>query len=100
MPNSLWIKSDGWVLTVPLIIVMDDVSGNIFKQWNRHYIIYMSNTLTPHGMLKKDLFCFVCIIFTTHNIIGAHARCLVSFLLCCLCLFIAHITHCMQESNQ
>ena len=31
------------VLTVPLIIFMDDVSGNVSKQWNKHHVVYMSN---------------------------------------------------------
>ncbi|KAI0696351.1 hypothetical protein BC835DRAFT_1405975 [Cytidiella melzeri] len=45
------------VYTVPIIIFMDDVSGNILKQWNKHIVIYASNervcihfvTLSPHA---------------------------------------------------
>ncbi|KAG2120871.1 uncharacterized protein F5147DRAFT_741763 [Suillus discolor] len=44
------------VYTVPLIIFMDDVSGNISKQWNKHHAIYMSNTNLPHEMLEKEFF--------------------------------------------
>ncbi|KAG1900387.1 uncharacterized protein F5891DRAFT_1128572 [Suillus fuscotomentosus] len=44
------------VLTVPLIVFMDDVSGNISKQWNKHHVVYMSNAALPHEMLEKE-FC-------------------------------------------
>ena len=42
------------VYAVPLIIFMDDISGNISKQWNKHHTIYMSNTNLPHEMLEKE----------------------------------------------
>ncbi|KAG1798356.1 hypothetical protein EV424DRAFT_1475005 [Suillus variegatus] len=35
---------------------MDDVSGNISKQWNKHHIVYMSNAAMPREMLEKE-FC-------------------------------------------
>lgn len=44
------------VYTVPLIIFMDDVSGNISKQWNKHHTIYMSNANLPREMLEKEFF--------------------------------------------
>ncbi|KAG2104656.1 uncharacterized protein F5147DRAFT_746518 [Suillus discolor] len=44
------------VYTVPLIIFMDDVSGNILKQWNKHHTIYMSNANLPREMLEKEFF--------------------------------------------
>jgi len=44
------------VLTVPLIIFMDDVSGNVSKQWNKHHVVYMSNASMPREMLEKE-FC-------------------------------------------
>ncbi|KAG2045758.1 hypothetical protein BDR06DRAFT_985736 [Suillus hirtellus] len=48
------------VYAVPLIIFMDDVSGNISKQWNKHHAIYMSNANLPWEMLEKEFFvCFV-----------------------------------------
>lgn len=57
MPNPLRAKSGGrLVLTVPLIIFMDDVSGNVSKQWNKHHVIYMSNAAMPREMLEKE-FC-------------------------------------------
>jgi len=40
--------------TVPLIIFMDDVSGNISKQWNKHHVVYMSNALLPRQMLEQE----------------------------------------------
>ena len=42
------------VYTVPLIIFMDDVSGNISKQWNKHHVVYVSNGLLPRQMLKQE----------------------------------------------
>jgi hypothetical protein len=54
-PSPWWKKSGGWmVYTVPLIIFMDDVSGNISKQWNKHYIVYMSNASLPREMLDEE----------------------------------------------
>ncbi|KAG1880851.1 hypothetical protein F4604DRAFT_1879834 [Suillus subluteus] len=44
------------VYAVPLIIFMDDVSGNVSKQWNKHHAIYMSNVNLPHEMLEKEFF--------------------------------------------
>jgi hypothetical protein len=44
------------VYAVPLIIFMDDVSGNISKQWNKHHAIYMSNANLPREMLEKEFF--------------------------------------------
>ncbi|KAG1878687.1 hypothetical protein C8R48DRAFT_590573 [Suillus tomentosus] len=44
------------VHTVPLIIFMDDVSGNISKQWNKHHAIYMSNANLPREMIEKEFF--------------------------------------------
>ncbi|KAG2132140.1 uncharacterized protein EDB93DRAFT_1094071 [Suillus bovinus] len=44
------------VYTVPLIIFMDDVLGNILKQWNKHHTIYMSNANLPREMLEKAFF--------------------------------------------
>lgn len=57
MPNPLREKSGGrMVLTVPLIIFMDDVSGNVSKQWNKHHVVYMSNAAMAREMLEKE-FC-------------------------------------------
>ncbi|KAG1722393.1 uncharacterized protein EDB91DRAFT_1240223 [Suillus paluster] len=44
------------VYTIPLIIFMDDMSGNISKQWNKHHTIYMSNANLPREMLEKEFF--------------------------------------------
>ncbi|KAG1728357.1 hypothetical protein EDD22DRAFT_742551, partial [Suillus occidentalis] len=56
-PNPLRAKANGrMVYTVPLIIFMDDVSGNISKQWNKHHAIYMSNANLPREMLEKEFF--------------------------------------------
>ena len=56
-PDPLCTKAKGrMVYTVPLIVFMDDVSGNISKQWNKHYVIYMSNALLPRKTLEKQFF--------------------------------------------
>ena len=41
-------------LSGSLIIFMDNVSGNISKQWNKHYVIYMSNASLPREMLDQE----------------------------------------------
>ncbi|KAI6017435.1 hypothetical protein EDC04DRAFT_2870103 [Pisolithus marmoratus] len=44
------------VYNVPLIIFMDDISGNISKQWNKHHVIYMSNANLPCEMLEQEFY--------------------------------------------
>ncbi|KAG2129942.1 hypothetical protein DEU56DRAFT_872405 [Suillus clintonianus] len=51
------------VYSVPLIIFMDDVSGNVSKQWNKHHAIYMSNANLPREMLEKEF----CVRFVTSS---------------------------------
>ncbi|KAG1761023.1 hypothetical protein EDD22DRAFT_848083 [Suillus occidentalis] len=63
-PNLLRARSQGrMVYAVPLIIFMDDVSGNISKQWNKHHAIYMSNANLPREMLEKEF----CVRFVTSS---------------------------------
>ncbi|KAG0692392.1 hypothetical protein DFH29DRAFT_985782 [Suillus ampliporus] len=62
--NPLREKSKGRIVySVPLIIFMDDVSGNISKQWNKHHTIYMSNANLPCEMLEKEF----CVRFVTSS---------------------------------
>lgn len=64
MPHPLRAKAGGrMVYTVPLIVFMDDVSGNISKQWNKHHAIYMSNASLPREMLEKEF----CVRFVTSS---------------------------------
>jgi hypothetical protein len=57
MPNLLHEKSNGRIVyAVPLIIFIDDVSGNVSKQWNKHHTAYMSNANLLREMLKKEFF--------------------------------------------
>ena len=66
MPNPFRVKSGGWlVLTVPLIIFMDDVSVNVSKQWNKHHMVYMSNAPMPREMLEKE-FCVRFVSLSPH----------------------------------
>ncbi|KAG2121103.1 hypothetical protein DEU56DRAFT_873835 [Suillus clintonianus] len=51
------------VYAVPLIVFMDDVSGNVSKQWNKHHAIYMSNANLPREMLEKEF----CVRFVTSS---------------------------------
>ncbi|KAI6156015.1 hypothetical protein BKA82DRAFT_4326857 [Pisolithus tinctorius] len=63
-PNPWRKKSGGrMVYAVPLVIFMDDVSGNISKQWNKHYVIYMSNANLPREMLDQEF----CVWFVTSS---------------------------------
>ena len=56
------VSSDPWhntsggrvVYWVPLIIFMDGVSGDISKQENKHFVIYMSNAFLPQEMLDQE----------------------------------------------
>ncbi|KAI6006654.1 hypothetical protein F5J12DRAFT_939383 [Pisolithus orientalis] len=57
-------QRSGWmVYAIPLIIFMDDVSGNISKQWNTHYVIYMSNANLPCEILDQEF----CVWFVTSS---------------------------------
>ncbi len=57
MPHAFRSKANGrMVYAVPIMIFMDDVSGNISKQWNKHHVIYMSNANMPREMIEKE-FC-------------------------------------------
>lgn len=42
------------VYGVPVLVFMDDVSGNISKQWNKHHVVYMSNGGLPREMLDQE----------------------------------------------
>ncbi|KAG1804512.1 uncharacterized protein BJ212DRAFT_1449734 [Suillus subaureus] len=53
------------VYSVPLMVFMDDVSGNISKQWNKHHAVYMSNVNLPCKMLEKE-FCIKFVMSSPH----------------------------------
>jgi hypothetical protein len=42
---------------------MDNVSGNISKQWNKHFVAYLSNNNLPHEMIEKEF----CVRFVTSS---------------------------------
>ena len=64
MPHPMRAKANGrMVYAVPLIIFMDDVSGNVSKQWNKHHVIYMSNANLTREMVEKEF----CIRFVTSS---------------------------------
>ncbi|KIN94074.1 hypothetical protein M404DRAFT_169267 [Pisolithus tinctorius Marx 270] len=56
-PNVWHRKSGGrMAYNVPLIIFMDDISGNILKQWNKHHVIYVMNANLPREMLEQEFY--------------------------------------------
>ena len=64
MPHPLREKAGRrMVYGVPLIIFMDDVSGNVSKQWNKHHVIYISNGNMPREMVEKEF----CVRFVTSS---------------------------------
>ena len=42
------------VYSIPLIIFLDDASGNISKQWNKHNCCYISNGALPREVLQGE----------------------------------------------
>lgn len=55
MPNPTRILADGRpVYMVPVILFIDDVSANTSKQWNKNYVIYMSNGTLPRQQLDEQ----------------------------------------------
>ncbi|KAJ3551225.1 hypothetical protein NM688_g4827 [Phlebia brevispora] len=64
MPHPIREKANGrMVYSVPILVFMDDVSGNISKQWNKHYVVYMSNGNMPREMIDKEF----CVRFVTSS---------------------------------
>ena len=55
MPNPLReTAGDHLVYSVPIIVFIDDVSGNKSKQWNKHFSCYMSNGALPREKLDQE----------------------------------------------
>ncbi|KAF8595169.1 hypothetical protein BDV93DRAFT_576227 [Ceratobasidium sp. AG-I] len=42
------------VYSIPLIIFVDDASGNVSKQWNKHHCCYISNGALPREVLQAE----------------------------------------------
>ncbi|KAG8781669.1 hypothetical protein FRC12_021639 [Ceratobasidium sp. 428] len=42
------------VYSVPVIVFMDDASGNVSKQWNKHWSSYLSNAALPREELQSE----------------------------------------------
>lgn len=40
--------------TVLAMVFIDDVSGNVSKQWNKHHVCYMSNACLPREQLNEE----------------------------------------------
>ncbi|KAJ6501774.1 hypothetical protein DFH09DRAFT_1051553 [Mycena vulgaris] len=55
MPHPLRaVAGSRLVYSVPLVIFIDDVSGNKSKQWNKHFSCYMSNGALPRTKLENE----------------------------------------------
>jgi hypothetical protein len=55
MPNPLRaIAGSRPIYSIPLIIFMDDASGNTSKQWNKHWTCYLSNAALPREILQAE----------------------------------------------
>src|ERR1700683_5427022 len=55
MPHPLRaVAGERMVYSVPLIVFIDDVSGNRSKQWNKHFSCYMSNGALPCTKLESE----------------------------------------------
>ncbi|KAI0685433.1 hypothetical protein BC835DRAFT_1408832 [Cytidiella melzeri] len=39
---------------VQVIVFIDDVSGNVSQQWNKHHVVYASNTNLSRKMIEKE----------------------------------------------
>ncbi|KAI0689008.1 hypothetical protein BC835DRAFT_1407956 [Cytidiella melzeri] len=39
---------------VPFIVFINDVSGNVSQQWNKHNVVYASNANLPREMIEKE----------------------------------------------
>jgi hypothetical protein len=55
MPHALRaVAGSRPVYSIPLIIFMDDASGNTSKQWNKHWSCYLSNAALPREVLQAE----------------------------------------------
>lgn len=55
MPNPIRTRANGRpVYHIFAICFIDDVSGNVSKQWNKNYVVYMSNANLPREHLDKE----------------------------------------------
>ncbi|QRW07133.1 hypothetical protein RhiLY_06132 [Ceratobasidium sp. AG-Ba] len=53
-PHELREKARGRpVHSVPFVVFVDDVSGNVSKQWNKHWCCYVSNASLPRAEMNK-----------------------------------------------
>lgn len=48
------IAEERLVYSIPLVIFIDDVSGNVSKAWNKHCSCYISNSMLPQEKLDEE----------------------------------------------
>ncbi|KAI0694115.1 hypothetical protein BC835DRAFT_1306434 [Cytidiella melzeri] len=87
MPNAIQKQAKGCMCySVPVIVFMDDVSGNVSKQWNKPYVVYASNVNLPWEMIEKEFSVrFVSLSSHASPMELAKAVCDSISLLCCTC---------------
>lgn len=57
MPNSWREKAKGRpVFFAQLRLWQDDVSGNVSKQWNKHWVFCLTQAGIPKKLLAKEFF--------------------------------------------
>ncbi|QRV75094.1 glutamate receptor 3,4 [Ceratobasidium sp. AG-Ba] len=49
----LEVARDRPIYSAPYVVFVDDVSGNVSKQWNEHWCCYVSNTCLPRDEMSK-----------------------------------------------
>lgn len=55
MPHPMRARAAGRpVYSIPVVVFMDDMSGNVSKQWNKHISVYISNAALPRERLDKE----------------------------------------------
>jgi len=55
MPHALRTLTQGQPVYVILVIIfIDDVSGNVSKQWNKHDCVHSSNSALPREMVAEE----------------------------------------------
>ena len=62
MPNAWRAKAKGKpVFCAQLRLWQDDVSGNVSKQWNKHWVVCLTQAGIPKKLLAQEFFThFVC----------------------------------------
>jgi hypothetical protein len=67
MPHPIRILAHGRpVYSIPIIVFINDVSANVSKLWNKHYVCYMSNAALPRRKIDQEY--NVCFVTSSPNV--------------------------------